>query len=424
MGASRVAEMPPVFSVGGFIASINQTLEYAYPRVVIEGEVSSFKIWRERFVYFDLKDNLGTLNCFMSVYQLKTALEDGMKIQIEATVKVTARGRFSATVSSYELAGEGALKRAYELLKSKLEAERLFAPERKRSLPPHPETIGLVTSLQSAAYRDFIEILNQRWGGVTVKVVDVQVQGSSAVDQIVSAIEYCNQLPEALDVLVITRGGGSLEDLQAFSTEPVVRAVGGSRTPTIVGVGHEIDISLADLVADVRAATPTDAARLVVSDKQEVVANISSYESQLIRFTDQEVERKRQSLHHHIQLLQHFLEIPKSRIDNLVANLHHQLQRQQELVRTNGQRITHLEQVLLTTTNQLIQQTSTHYAGLARMLRGISPHSILRQGYAIARSKGKVVKSAQDVKTGDELVLQLAKDQLKTEVKSVQKSAA
>jgi exodeoxyribonuclease VII large subunit len=265
---------PQTISVTEFVSIINETLAFAYPQVLIEGEVSSFKVNQGKFVFFDLKDEANVLNCFMMVHQLKMPIEDGMKVRVLGSPKVTKFSKFSLTVRDVELAGEGALRRAMELLKKKLEGEGLFDPARKRPIPAFPTRLGLITSGASAAYADFIKILSARWGGIEVLLADVSVQGAQAPDQIVGALEYFNTLRDPVDVLVLIRGGGSLEDLAAFSTEPVARAVAASRTPIIVGVGHEVDFSLADYAADLRAATPTDAARLVVPDRHETEATI------------------------------------------------------------------------------------------------------------------------------------------------------
>jgi exodeoxyribonuclease VII large subunit len=265
---------PQIISVTEFVSIINETLAFAYPQVTIEGEVSSFKVNQGKFVFFDLKDEANVLSCFMMVHQLKMPIEDGMKVRVTGTPKVTKFSKFSLTVRAVELAGEGELRRAMELLKKKLEGEGLFDQARKRPIPKFPVRLGLITSGASAAYADFIKILNARWSGVEVLLADVSVQGAAAPDQIVGALEYFNTLRDPVDVLVLIRGGGSLEDLAAFSTEPVARAVAASRTPIIVGVGHEVDFSLADYAADLRAATPTDAARLVVPDRHETEARV------------------------------------------------------------------------------------------------------------------------------------------------------
>lgn len=266
----------PVITVSEFLDVLNQTLGMAFPQVVVEGEVSGFKINQGKFVFFDLKDAEATINCFMMLFALKTPIEDGMKIRVTATPKMTKWGKFSLTVRAVELAGEGALRRSMELLRQKLSAEGLFDPARKRPLPAFPQTVGLITSATSAAYQDFVTILNDRWRGLQIQLIDVTVQGATAPDQIVHAIDHFNTLARPVDVLVLIRGGGSLEDLQAFSTETVARAVAASRTPIVVGVGHEVDTSLADYAADVRAATPTDAARLIVPDRVQLISEISA----------------------------------------------------------------------------------------------------------------------------------------------------
>lgn len=261
-------------SVSDAIALINQTLEYAYPTLVIEGEVASFKVNQGKFVFFDVKDAGGTLGCFMMVFQLRMPLEDGMRVRIVATPKLTNWGKFSLTVRDVRPVGEGSLKRAFELLKAKLETEGLFAPERKRPLPASPRRIAVITSTQAAGYADFIRILDERWGGVSVEVAHVQVQGAEAPKQIVRALTYFNEMAELPDVIAIIRGGGSADDLSAFNDEPLVRALAASRVPTIVGVGHEVDETLADLAADVRAATPSHAAQLLVPDRQAIIQSV------------------------------------------------------------------------------------------------------------------------------------------------------
>ncbi len=262
------------FSVSEFLASLNQTLEYSYPGIEIEGEVASFKVNQGRFVFFDLKDDSSSVNCFMTVWQLRVPIEDGMKVIVRAAPKVTPWGKFSLTVQAVRPSGEGSLKKSYELLKAKLEKEGLFAPERKRILPAQPSHIAVISSTGAAGYADFISILNQRWGGMQVDVAHVQVQGEVAPQQIVRAIKYFNEQEVLPEVLVIIRGGGSADDLAVFNDEPLVREIAASRIPTLVGVGHEVDETLADFAADVRAATPSNAAQIIVPDKQEIIAGV------------------------------------------------------------------------------------------------------------------------------------------------------
>lgn len=260
-----------VVSVSDAIALVNQTLDYAFPTLVIEGEVASFKLNQNKFVFFDVKDDTGTLGCFMMLFQLRQPLENGMRVRVVATPKLTNWGKFSLTVREIQPVGEGSLKRAFDLLKEKLDTEGLFAPERKRVLPPLPHRIAVISSTQSAGYADFIRILNERWGGVHVDVAHVQVQGFEAPKQIIRALKYFNEQDVLPEIIVIIRGGGSADDLAAFNDEPLVRAIAASRVPTVVGVGHEVDESLADLAADVRAATPSHAAQIIVPDKNDTI---------------------------------------------------------------------------------------------------------------------------------------------------------
>jgi exodeoxyribonuclease VII large subunit len=263
-------------SVSDFIALTNQTLEYAYPSVEIEGEVAGFKVNQGKYIFFDLKDASGSIGCFMMLWQQRLPIEDGMKVVVTGTPKLTPWGKFSVTVRNVQPSGEGSLKKSFELLKAKLQKEGLFATERKRTLPTLPRRVAVISSTQAAGYADFIKILNDRWGGLEVEVAHVQVQGADAPDQIIRALRYFNGREEVPEVIVIVRGGGSADDLAAFNDELLVREIAASRVPTLVGVGHEVDISLADMAADVRAATPSNAAQLLVPDRQEVVRRVQS----------------------------------------------------------------------------------------------------------------------------------------------------
>lgn len=260
-----------LLSVSDFVALTNQTLEYAYPTVYLVGEISEYRISQGKWVSFKLKDDSAVVNCFMGVYQLRMPLEDGMKVVVTGQPRLNPKGYFNINVRAVKPVGEGSIKKGFELLKAKLEAEGLFSPERKRPLPSVPRYVGVITSTESAAYADFTRIINDRWGGLKIDVAHTQVQGDPAPDQMIRAIHYFNSLEVLPEVLVIIRGGGSAEDLSTFNDEPLARAIAESRVPTLVGVGHEIDHTLADMVADVRAATPTHAAETLVPDKQEII---------------------------------------------------------------------------------------------------------------------------------------------------------
>lgn len=288
-------------SVSDFVALVNQTLEYAYPTVTVVGEVTEFRVSQGKWVSFKLKDDSSVIDCFMGIYQLRIPLEDGMEVAVVAAPRLNGKwGKFSLSVRVVKPVGEGSIKKGFELLKAKLEAEGLFAPERKRVLPRVPARVAVITSTESAAYADFCKIINERWGGMQIEVAHTQVQGDPAADQIIGAIKYFNNLETLPEVLVIIRGGGSAEDLLTFNDEALAREIAGSRIPTLVGVGHEVDHTLADMVADKRAATPTNAAEILTPDRGELIRvarqQVTSLRGQLLLAVEQHSTRTRDQL--------------------------------------------------------------------------------------------------------------------------------
>ncbi len=260
------------FSVSEFIVYCNQTLDYAYADCVIEGEILNIKTSQGKWVFFDLKDSEASISCFIPIWNLRTELEDGMRVQIKGTPKITNFGKFSLTVKNIRPVGEGALKKSFELLKKKLEKEGLFDIVKKRPLPENISKIGVISSIESAGYADFIKILGERWSGLELQVCHTQVQGFSAPDQIIRATNYLNERSE-VEIIAILRGGGSADDLSTFNDEKLVRAIAGSKIPVITGIGHEIDQSLSDFAADVIASTPSNVAQLITRDKNTVLHN-------------------------------------------------------------------------------------------------------------------------------------------------------
>lgn len=364
-------------SVSDAIALVNQTMEYAFPLLVVEGEVSGFKVNQNRYVFFDIKDATGTLGCFMTVYQLRIPLEDGMRVRVVATPKLTQWGKFSLTVRDVVPVGEGSLKRAFDLLKAKLEKEGLFAPERKRTLPELPGHIAVISSTGAAGYVDFLTILGKRWGGMEVEVAHTQVQGVEAPRQIVRALEHFNTQEKLPEIIVIVRGGGSADDLAAFNDEPLVRAIAGSRVPVVVGVGHEVDVTLADLAADVRAATPSNAAELIVPDRRELIAGL------------------------------------QSSVGRMLLLLERRLQRQRTDVETSLQQMVHK-------IDQSHEQTKRRVSELYAVLKQLDPRLALKRGYALARlENGELLRDGSKVARGDHFTLELARHVIKAGVEDV-----
>lgn len=353
-----------VISVSEFVALVNQTLDFAYPIVSIVGEVSNFRVSKNRWVYFDLKDEEASVKFFGTVYQLPGPLEDGLLVRVKGSPRLHQQYGFSVNILEIQPEGEGSIKKAKTLLETKLAKEGLFDDLRKRSLPYPPERIGLITSGDSAAYVDFVKILNERWGGLEIIHSDVQVQGASSSSDIVQAIVSLNQLPKPPEVLIITRGGGSTEDLASFSTEQVVRAVSASRIPTLVAVGHEIDISLAELAADVRASTPSNAAELLVPDKKHVLMVLSKQRESLIEALKSQLKSA----------------------DQFLADASKSLQQTIQQTLFNSQQI-------------LARQRD--------LLQALNPAMALKRGYAIIRSNGQVVTSAKKLKKGDSITINM-----------------
>ncbi len=280
------------FTPTEFIAILNQTLEYAYSSVLVTGEVASFKVNQGKWVFFDLKDEESSISCFMPVWNLRVPLEDGMKIVVRGTPKMTKWGKFSFTVTAVKPVGEGSLKKAYEMLKKKLTAEGLFDPAKKRRLPEDLTKLGVISSTQAAGYADFIKIINARWGGMRVQVAHTQVQGMDAPDQIIRALRHFNERGE-VQVIAILRGGGSADDLSCFNDEQLVREIAASRIPVITGIGHEVDESLSDLAADVRASTPSNAAEMLTMDRKEELMKVSRTMNRVHQTLLQSIERAR-----------------------------------------------------------------------------------------------------------------------------------
>lgn len=370
------APAPDAYEVSEFIALANQTLEYAYANISITGEVSSYKVNQGKYVFFDLKDASGSINCFATVWQIRTPLEDGMKVVITGTPKLTPWGKFSITLKTVQPVGAGSLKRSFDLLVAKLQKEGLFDEARKRPLPSVPRHIGVISSTQAAGYADFIRILNERWGGVRVDVAHVQVQGAAAPEQIIRAIRHFNERAEQPDILVLIRGGGSLDDLAAFNDEPLVRAIAASRIPTITGIGHETDTSLADLVADVRAATPSHAALTIVPDRREI--------------------------------------IERSTTRVAVA-----LEALRRAVRYAGDKIESDRQTAFELLTARLANHETRITAVRRSLEALNPENVLRRGYALLHASGGVVSDPSALAKGTGIEVELYKYVVKASVEDV-----
>lgn len=338
-----------------FVSEYNQALETVFPIVVLEGELLNYKIARNKWVYADIADDTAKLRLFGSVFRLKYKLEDGMRVRVVGRPRLSSQYGLSIDIEAISPLGEGDIKKAASLLEKKLAGEGLFDESRKRSIAQYPTRIGLLTSLESAAYADFIKIMNARWGGVEVIALDSVVQGDNAVESLVSGLAKLNEHPDNLDAIVLIRGGGSPEDLQAFSAETLVRAVASSRTPIVSGIGHEIDSSLVERAADLAASTPSNAAELVFPSRIAQSDRLQSVQRSVL-------------LSIKSQLAEH-----QSTLESARDNLHH-------------------------TVDQLLQTESRELERLEIFLRQTHPQEVLKRGYALLRDdQGQVVSSIQRI---------------------------
>jgi exodeoxyribonuclease VII large subunit len=415
------AEQPieRALSVAEFVRTLNVALEtVAFPYgALVEGEVSQYRVSQGKWVWFDLKDPEGVVNCFATVWQLKTPLEDGMKVRVHGTPSVFAKsGKFSLKVDRVEPVGEGALKRAYDLLKKKLAAEGLFDAARKRELPRFPERLGLIASTESAAYTDFLRILGNRFGGVRINSLHVQVQGRDAISDIVNAFRYFNAHPELAEVLVLTRGGGSLEDLQAFNSEEVARAVFSSKIPVICAVGHERDESLADYAADIRASTPSNAAELVVPDRRDLEREVDSMVDSVTGTFETAIRSHERRLYEFETRLTEHVRSAREDFEAVMADLARAVSGFERKLQERAGRAELLAGTLTARYERRVAELASAVEQGGRLLGTLDPQAVLKRGYAIVRDKaGRVVRSATAIDKGDKVNIQLHKGAFEAE---------
>ncbi|TSC73051.1 MAG: exodeoxyribonuclease VII large subunit [Parcubacteria group bacterium Gr01-1014_38] len=410
---------PAPLSVSAFLARVNELLETQVAWV--EGEVANLRISSDRWLHFDLKDATALVHCFGLAFRLRTPLEDGMKVRIWGVPRIYPRyGKFSLVVERLEPAGEGALRRAFELLRQKLEREGLFDAARRRPLPKVPERLVLLTSPDAAAYADFLKVLAARRGGLNILFVPVPVQGAGAADIIAAALDWVNEGEPDRDALVLIRGGGSLEELHAFNDERVVRALARSRIPTVVGVGHERDVTLADLVADVRASTPSNAAELVTPTRAELDDACRELAARLVRAVHAQLAVRERFVFRCVADLRDTVQKGMEGIDFLVRRVEGIGSLLHARVRTASADLQHVIHLLPLRLRERVQGHGERLAALERLLAGLDPRKILARGYSMTYGPtGSVVRDARVLRTGDALKTRLQRGTLTSVTTSI-----
>ncbi|MEA2006734.1 MAG: exodeoxyribonuclease VII large subunit [Patescibacteria group bacterium] len=368
-------------TVSEYIDHINQLV--SLETVLVEGEVSNFRdIPGRNFCYFDIKDDKVSAKCFQGFWHSKKVdFLNGTTIKVLGHPNLQRNGSLVIDVREVFLLGEGELMRAYLKLKEELQKEGLFDENMKKELPLFPKTVGLIAGKKSSAYHDVIAELSERWGGADIFFHSSKVQGPSAKNEIISAIRRFNQkMP--VDVLIVARGGGSMEDLQAFDSEDVVREIFASKIPIISAIGHEDHWTLSDFVSDVRAKTPTKAAQVAVPDRNEI-----------------------------FQRLDYFSERTSSILDHMVKEKSSKLVNLETILVSNFERIFQERKVALddfqrsasVQLKKLIQEKTSTLENFENLLKALNPKNVLRRGYGIVEKNGKRIVNLSQVEPGDEV---------------------
>ena len=435
-----------VWTVTELTARVRDLLGRNFTDIWVQGEISNCREAQSGHIYCTLKDERAQVRCVCFKNQLrgmKFRPEDGLHVTVRGSISVyESRGEYQIYVEHIEPVGLGALQLAFEQLKKRLEAEGLFAAERKKPLPLLPSRIGLITSPRGAAVRDFVRILRRRFRNVHLTVYPVRVQGEGAAGEIARAVQFFNRkLP--VDVLILVRGGGSLEDLWAFNEESLARAIAGSQIPVITGVGHEADFTIADFVADVRASTPSAAAELVVQTRREFdkhIADLRETLANLLRYRVSELSRRvhelsgRRGFRRPLDLLRQQRQRADEMVSRLAGALRANLQHLHRRFTVAHMRIVSFDfrvkiaalrlrfekrgAELAARSERLLRSKRQRLDRLRLQLEERSPLRVLERGYAIATdATGNVLRSAEQIGVGDSIGVQLARGRLTADVR-------
>ncbi|MCS7465335.1 exodeoxyribonuclease VII large subunit [Stieleria sp. ICT_E10.1] len=380
-------------SVSELNHQLKAVVEGTFPMMWVAGEVTDVAKPRSGHIYFTLKDDDSQIRAVMwrnVASRLKFDLENGQSILCFGGLEIyTVRGTYQIVVRKAQPQGVGTLQLAFEKLKARLNAEGLFSYERKQPLPSHPRRIGVITSPSGAAVHDFLVAAENRMIGAEIFVIPAQVQGSGAAETIVRGLKAAAMIRPKLDVVVVARGGGSLEDLWCFNEEAVVRAIAQCPVPTVSAVGHEVDVTLSDLAADVRALTPTDAATKVFADRSGIVQRVNDLTRRLHRVMQYELERRQVAL-------------------DVLAN-HPAMSKPMEMVHLRSRLVDELDQRAKQAIDRRLQQSKSDVATLAASLAALSPLNTLARGYSVTSdSDGNAISDASRLEIGERVTTRLA----------------
>jgi exodeoxyribonuclease VII large subunit len=437
-----------VWTVRALVAAVRSHVEREYSDAWVEGEISNFRAPDSGHLYFTLKDGNAQIKVVMfssKAKLLRFRPADGMQVVVRGRVTIYEdRGELQIAAEYLEPKGAGGLQVAFEQLKAKLEAEGLFAAERKKAIPTLPSRIGIVTSPQAAALRDILNILQRRHHSVSTVIYPAQVQGDLAATEVASGIRYFNQ-SRSVEVIIVGRGGGSAEDLSAFNNEGLARAVAASEIPVISAVGHETDFTIVDFVADLRAPTPSAAAELVIRSRVEVENQAEAVRERLVRAMERKLLEARNALMERAQdgafaRMMDLIRQRQQKADDLTFRLERGERNALELMRRRWELVAaavrhyDLRRVLAgirgeleagtaavaaAMRNQLLQN-KVRVERMARALDMLSPLAILERGYALVfDAAGQLVKDAGQVRVGEEISARLARGEIRSTVREI-----
>lgn len=418
------AERRYILTVSEITRDIKTLLETGFEAVWVKGEVSSFKVPSSGHFYFNLKDESALLACVMFRFKnqyLRFELKEGLEVICGGRITLyEPRGNYQLLIDVIEPVGLGALQLQFEQLKEKLQQEGLFDPSHKKPLPYLAQKIALITSPTGAAIRDMLQIINRRFSNVEILLVPVAVQGEKAAPEIVEAIKKVNELASH-DVIILGRGGGSLEDLWAFNEEIVARAIFHSKIPIVSAVGHEIDFTIADFVADLRAPTPSAAAELVVKNKSDLKNHLHNHLQRIRQAFLKQIHFQRNALSEISGRLidpRRRLADWRLRLSDLEGRLHYTLSQNMKNARASLEKISPSLKLQM---KHLLERRRERWNRLLSLLQSLSPVAILERGYSIASQipEQKIIRSFLEVKKGDQIRIQLHEGNLICEVNEV-----
>ncbi len=420
-----------IYSVSQITALIKSALEVAFPKVWVEGEISNFKRHTSGHVYFTLKDEKSSIRAVLfrsEARKVAFGMAAGLNVVCRGRISVyDVRGEYQLYVDLVEPKGKGALHLAFEQLRDKLKAEGLFDPQKKKKLPLRPRLIGVVTSPTGAAIRDILRVLERRYARLHILIYPARVQGEGAAGEIVEGLDHLGSRPD-IDVIIVGRGGGSIEDLWAFNEEAVARAIARSPKPVVSAVGHEVDVTIADFVADARASTPSAAAEMVIEKEEAFRDRVDSLEQRIGEFTKFAVQERRAAVADLTEqrIIQNF----RIRLMNLAQRLDDLETRAFKVLRSERQGLSEKRGAVLLLGERLtnlfsrgLKDAGAAWERLSTALHTLSPLNILKKGYALCWKEGglRLVRGIEEIEAKDAVIISFHKGEFQAEVLDVDK---